>query len=465
MKLTFWGAARTITGSMHQLEADGKRYLLDCGMYQGHRKEAEERNRHFPFPAASIDAIILSHAHIDHSGNLPLLVKNGFNGPIYSTPATIDLQHAMLLDTAHIQEKDVEFLNKRHHRAGLPPVEPLYTTDDANRTLPLFQPVPYYAPKQLSPRLSYQSYDAGHILGSSTVLLRSTENAREVRLLFSGDLGRSRHARSCAIPTLRPAADYLILESTYGGRRHEELGSAKEKLADVVKRTAARGGKLIVPAFAVGRVQQLVVLLHELTNEGRVPNIPIFVDSPLAVNVTEVFRRHPECFDEETLKYLTDGGDPFGFKRLTYIREASESKKLNDLHMPCVIISPSGMCEAGRVLHHLRNNLGDPRCTILITGYQAENTLGRKLVDKWPEVKVFGEPMRVRAEVDSLQALSAHADHFELLAWMKPVAGSLKKVFLVHGEPEGAALLQKAIQEQYGVETVVPGWGETFELV
>jgi metallo-beta-lactamase family protein len=196
-----------------------------------------------------------------------------------------------------------------------------------------------------------------------------------------------------------------------------------------------------------------------------VPNIPIFVDSPLAVNVTEVFRRHPECFDEETLKYLTDGGDPFGFKRLTYIREASESKKLNDLHVPCVIISPSGMCEAGRVLHHLRNNLGDPRCTILITGYQAENTLGRKLVDKWPEVKVFGEPMRVRAEVDSLQALSAHADHFELLAWIKPVAGSLKKVFLVHGEPEGTAQLQKAVHEQYGVETVVPGWGEKFELV
>jgi metallo-beta-lactamase family protein len=464
MKLTFWGAARTVTGSMHQLEADGKRYLLDCGMYQGHRKEAEERNRHFPFTAASVDAVILSHAHIDHSGNLPLLVKNGFSGPIYSTPATIDLQHAMLLDTAHIQEKDVEFLNRRHRRAGLPPVEPLYTTDDANRTLPLFQPVPYYTAKQLSARLIYQSHDAGHILGSSTVLLRSTENAREVRLLFSGDLGRSRML-ILRDPDPPPAADYLILESTYGGRRHEELGSAKDKLADVVKRTAARGGKLIVPAFAVGRVQQLVVLLHELTNEGRVPNIPIFVDSPLAVNVTEVFRRHPECFDEETLEYLTDGGDPFGFKRLTYIREASESKKLNDLHVPCVIISPSGMCEAGRVLHHLRNNLGDPRCTILITGYQAENTLGRKLVDKWPEVKVFGEPMRVRTEVDSLQALSAHADHLELLAWMKPVAGSLKKVFLVHGEPEGTAQLQKAVQERYGIETVVPGWGEKFELV
>jgi metallo-beta-lactamase family protein len=463
MKLTFWGAAQTVTGSMHHIEADGKRYLLDCGMYQGHRKEAEERNRHFPFSAQSIDAAIVSHAHIDHTGNLPLLVKNGFTGPIYATPATVDLAHAMLLDTAHIQEKDAEFLNKRHHRVGQPAIEPLYTTEDAQRTLPLFQAVPYYAPKPLSERLSYECYDAGHILGSSTILLRFQENGRDVRFLFSGDLGRP------GLPIIRdpdppPASDYLLMESTYGGRSHEDLGSAKNKLADVVKRTAGRGGKVIVPAFAVGRCQQLVLLLHELTNEGRVPNIPIFVDSPLAVDVTKVFRGHPECFNEETRKYLTDGDDPFGFKRLTYIHEASESKKLNDLHGPCVIISPSGMCEGGRVLHHLRNNLENPRCTILITGYQAENTLGRKLVDKWPEVKVFGEPMRVRAEVDSLQALSAHADEGELLAWMQPLVGSLKKVFLVHGEPAGAAALQTAIQKQYAIETVVPAWGQSFEL-
>ncbi|HVP47381.1 MAG TPA: MBL fold metallo-hydrolase [Bryobacteraceae bacterium] len=462
MKLTFWGAAQTVTGSMHQLDADGRRYLLDCGMYQGHRKQAEERNRHFPFPVESVGGVILSHAHIDHSGNLPLLVKNGFSGPIYATPATIDLAHAMLLDTAHIQEKDVEFLNKRHHHSELP-VEPLFTTDDAQRTLPLFQPVPYYTPKALSACLSYENHDAGHILGSSTVLLRCTENGREVRLLFSGDVGRPK------LPIIRdpdppPAADYLILESTYGSRVHEEMGPVKDKLADIVRRTAARGGKLIVPAFAVGRVQQLVLLLHELSNEGRVPNIPMFVDSPLAMDVTKVFRDHPECFDEETLRYINDGDDPFGFKRLTFIRESSESKKLNGLHGPCVIISPSGMCEAGRILHHLRNNIEDGRNTILITGFQAENTLGRKLVEKWPEVKIFGEPMRVRAEVKSLQALSAHADQRELLAWMKPLAGSLKKVFLVHGEPEGAAALQKAIQNEYGVETVAPGWGAGFEL-
>jgi metallo-beta-lactamase family protein len=254
------------------------------------------------------------------------------------------------------------------------------------------------------------------------------------------------------------------MESTYGGRVHEEMGPVKDKLADIVKRTAGRGGKLIVPAFAVGRSQQLVLLLHELSNEGRVPNIPMFLDSPLAVDITKIFRDHPECFNEETLKYVNDGDDPFGFKRLTLVHEAAESKKLNDLRVPCVIISPSGMCEAGRILHHLRNNIEDPRNTILITGFQAENTLGRKLVEKWPEVKIFGEPMRVRAEVKSLQALSAHADQRELLAWMKPLAGTLKKIFLVHGETDGATALAAAIQKEYGIETVLPGWGEKIEL-
>jgi metallo-beta-lactamase family protein len=463
MKLTFWGAARTVTGSMHHLAADGKRYLLDCGMYQGHRKEAEQRNRHFPFASSLIDAVILSHAHIDHSGNLPLLVKNGFGGPIYATPATADLAKPMLLDTAHIQEKDVEFLNKRRQLRGEGEIEPLYTTENAEQTLPLLRPVPYYERQQLTPNLSYKTHDAGHILGSSTILLCSTDNGREVRLLFSGDVGRPR------LPIIRdpdppPEAEYLIMESTYGGRSHEEEGLVRDKLAEVVNRTASRGGKVIVPAFAVGRAQQLALLLKELSNENRVPNIPVFVDSPLAVAVTEVFRKHPECFNDETRKYMNNGDDPFGFKRLTYIQEASESKKLNDLKGPCIIISPSGMCEAGRILHHLRNNLDNPRTTVLITGYQAADTLGRKLLDAWPEVKVFGEPIRVRATIENLQALSAHADQNELLAWMKPLAGKLKRVFLVHGETEGAEALQKAIQQEYSVETVLPGWGEKFEL-
>lgn len=457
MKLTFWGAAETVTGSMHQAEIDGSRYLLDCGLYQGRRGEAEKRNRRFPFPADSVQAVILSHAHIDHSGNLPLLVKNGFSGPIYATPASIDLCDAMLRDTARIQEKDAEFINKRSRNRG-GPVSPLYTMADAERTLPLFRAGPYYTPVSLGANLTYQCYDAGHMLGSSCVVLHGT-----VRLIFSGDVGRP------GLPIIRdpdplPPADYLIMESTYGGRVHEPIASAAGKLAEIVNRTASRGGKIIVPAFAVGRVQQLVLLLHQLSNEQRIPAIPIFVDSPLAVDVTAVFRKHPESFDEEAKRYLENGGDAFGFKRLQYIRESSDSKALNRLQGPAVIISPSGMCEVGRVLHHLRNNIEDPRATVLITGYQAVNTLGRKLVEKAPEVRIFGEMMRVRAEIDSLDALSGHADQAELLAWMKPFAAHLKKVFLVHGEDEGPPALAKAIQEQYGVETIVPGWGRSFEL-
>lgn len=459
MKLTFWGAAGTVTGSMHLVEVNGKRILLDCGLYQGRRKEAEQRNRNLPFPGGSIDAVILSHAHIDHSGNLPLLVKRGFAGPIYTTPATIDLCDAMLRDTAHIQEKDAEFVNKRR-RPNHEVVEPLYTMEDAERTLPLFQPVPYYTPKSLGDGLSYECADAGHMLGSSMVVLHDGN----VRLAFSGDLGRP-NLPIIRDPDAPPAADYLILESTYGGRLHKDNTHVANKLSDVLRRTAARGGRIIVPAFAVGRTQQLVLLLHQLSNEGRAPNIPIFVDSPLAVNVTEVFRKHPECFDIETRKYLSDGQDPFGFRRLQYIRDAADSKKLNDLHGPFMVISASGMAEQGRILHHLRNNIEDPRNTVLITGFQAENTLGRKLVEKQREVNIFGEPMRVRAEISSLDELSGHADQSELLAWLKPAAPHLKRVFLVHGEPAQQQELAKLIHTRYGLDVAVPAPGQSFQLM
>ena len=469
MKLTFWGAAGQVTGSMHLVETAEKRLLLDCGMNQGPRKVADAKNRNIPFPGSSIDAVVLSHAHIDHSGNLPSLVKHGFAGPIYSTPASVDLCNWMLRDTAHIQEHDAEFLNKRReHRKqqGLDdgPIVPLYDTADAERTLPLFRQVAYHQRQEIAPGLHYTPYDAGHILGSSSLILEDTSGAAPLRLAFSGDVGRP------GLPIIRdpetlPPADYLILESTYGGRLHKSSSHVVNKLADVVNRASHRGGRIIVPAFAVGRVQQLVLLLHQLANEKRIPNIPIFVDSPLALNVTDVHRAHPECFDEETAHYLTNHEDPFGFRRLTYVREASESKKLNDLHGPFVVISASGMCEAGRILHHLRNNIEDPRNTVLITGFQAQGTLGRKLVEKWPEVKIFGEPMRVRAEISSLDELSAHADQQELLEWVKPLAPTLRKVFLVHGEPAQADTLAGLLHSQYGLDVVIPHPGQSFELL
>ncbi len=472
MKLTFWGAAQVVTGSMHQLTVGEGCYLLDCGEFQGRRKEAAERNRNFPFPCKDVAAVMLSHAHIDHSGNLPLLVKNGFHGPIYTSPATADLCRPMLEDSASLQEHDAAFINKRNLRRkslGVPgisgngPVEPLYTTADAEATFPLFRPVAMHTPTQVGAGVVYQSFEAGHIFGSTTMRLELESGGQKVRLGFTGDLGRP------GLPIIRdpepmPPVDYLIMESTYGNRVHEPIQSVAAKLAEIVKKTCTRGGKMIVPAFAVGRTQQLVLILHELIQANSIPKFPIFVDSPLAVNVTEVFRKHPELYDEETAAFLAGGGDPFGFHLLTYVRDVNQSKALNDLHGPFMVISASGMCEGGRVLHHLRNNIGDPRNTILLTGYQAEYTLGRKIEEQREEVPIFGEMMPLRAEVETLDALSGHADREEMLAWMKPIASGLKKVFLVHGEPEQQTAFVKAIRERYGLDVVAPQRGQSFDL-
>ncbi len=446
-----------VTGSLHQLEVGGKQFLLDCGMFQGRRKETEQKNRTFSFDPKTIDAVVLSHAHIDHSGRLPLLVREGFRSPIHTTPATIDLCQSMLRDTAHIAESDAVFVNRHHPDEE--PVEPLYTMADADATMPLFRPVPYHEKTNLGGGLSMESYDAGHILGSASIVLTDGKT----RLAFSGDVGRP------GLPIIRdpealPPVDYLIMESTYGGRKHPQQGEALARLEKVVNETIGRGGRLIVPAFAVGRTQQLVLLLHQLINEKRIPSVPMFVDSPLAVNVTDAFRAHPECFDEETVRYLREGEDPFGFERLTYIRDANESKKLNDLRGPFIVISPSGMCEAGRVLHHLRHNVSDSRNTILITGYQAENTLGRKLKEGMKSVRIFGLPVQVRAQVECLDELSGHADSGELLQWMKPMAATLRRVFLVHGEAEQAAALAKEIQAEYRIETVIAAPERQFDL-
>ena len=469
MKLTFWGAAQTVTGSMHELTHRGERFLLDCGLYQGRRKEAFAKNSTFPFAAEQVKSVLLSHAHTDHAGNIPTLVKNGFRGPIWANAATADLCGSMLRDSANIQEKDAEFLARRNAKRrrlelegeDLEIVQPLYGMKDAEQALEQFRVIASsHAVHEVAEGLLCQRFDAGHMLGSTAMVMEGDG----CRLAFSGDVGR------VGLPIIRdpeslPAVDYLIMESTYGNRLHAQSEAVEDKLAAVIKRTVERGGKIIVPAFAVGRTQQVVLMLHGLMKQGRLPSIPIFVDSPLAVNVTEVFRRHPECFDEHILEYLKAGEDPFGFSRLKYVRDVADSKALNDLRGPMVIISSSGMCEAGRILHHLRNNIGDPRNTVLITGYQAEHTLGRRIVEKAPEVNIFGEPYRLRAEVVSLTELSGHADQLELLAWMKPMVGKLKRVFLVHGELLPATTLAKLIEEEYHLPVTVAARGESFDLI
>lgn len=464
MQITFRGACRTVTGSSHEIQHAGKRILLDCGLFQGRRSEANEKNRWFGHSAKEVDAVVLSHAHIDHSGKLPKLVQQGFRGPIYTTPATVDLCKAMLADSAFIQEKDAEFLNRRTSRKRrLQPdcpdceVEPLYTMVDATATFPLFRSTGLNQRTDVVGDLKYTAYEAGHMLGSSFVLVEGGST----RLLFSGDIGR-KNLPIIRDPAPPPPAEYLIMESTYGDRLHQPMEHAQFKLAEIINRTAQRGGKIIAPAFAVGRTQQLVMMINQLMRERKIPELPIFVDSPLAVNVTDVFRAHTECYDAETAKFMEDHDDPFGFHRLRYIRDVEESKALNSLRMPCLILSASGMAEAGRVVHHLSNSVGDPRNTVLITGFQAANSLGRKLLDGQKEVNILGEPHRVRAEVYKLNELSGHADQRELLEWMEPIAKGLKHVFLVHGEPLQQETLATMIRSMYNVPVTIPETGDVF---
>jgi metallo-beta-lactamase family protein len=466
LKIHFLGAAQTVTGSQHLISVNESRILLECGLFQGKRREAFERNRNLPFDAASIDVLVLSHAHIDHSGNIPNLVRNGFRGTIYSTFATRDLCSAMLRDSAHIHEQDVAYVNKKRARKGQPPVEPIYTTDDAIASLEHFISVGYNRPVPIAPGVRCTFLDAGHILGSALVFLEIEEPGHEqTRVLFSGDLGRD-DMPILRDPTPAPEADILIIESTYGDRLHKLHEEAEQKLLRLIGETCSDGGKVVIPSFAVGRTQELVYSLHRLVLANTLPDIPIFVDSPLAVNVTEVFRLHPECYDEDVRDFMNHShhSDPFGFERLRYIRSVEASKALNDLQGPTVIISASGMCEAGRVQHHLKHTITDPSNAVLIVSWQAPYTLGRRLVEQQPVVKIFGEEFPLRARVETINGYSAHADRNGLLNWAGPIARDLRHAFVVHGDPAPAAALADGLRQLGALNVAVPEQGDVFQV-
>jgi metallo-beta-lactamase family protein len=448
---------------MTLLQLNGKRVLLEAGLYQGRRKEAFERNRQLPFKPSRIDRIIMSHAHIDHSGNLPTLVRQGFRGKVFATPATCDLLEVLLRDSAHIQEKDVEYVNKKRRSQGKRLFEPLYRLEDAERSLELLSPVPYGETFSVCKGMRGTFCDAGHILGSASLLLEIEEAGRAFSLGFTGDLGRK------GLPILRdpsplPSVNWLITESTYGNRLHPPPEDLPEMLAKLVETAVARGGTVIIPAFSVGRTQNLVYTFHTLFASGRLAPIPIFVDSPLSTNATEVFHKHRECFDQETLDLLNHGEDPFGLGQVTYIRDLEESKALNQRRDPCVILSASGMCEAGRILHHLKHRITDERNLILIVGFQADHTLGKRLVLRVPHVKILGEEYPLRAQVAVLNGYSAHADRNELIDYARGCAANARGIFLIHGSEDQCLALQQHLEARGLPAVHVPHYQESFNL-
>jgi len=455
MQLTSYGAALEVTGSQHLLEVNGKKILLDCGLFQGHRKEAYDKNSWFGFDPVEIDAVILSHAHMDHAGNLPTLVRKGFKGVIYCTEATQNLCEVMLLDSAYIQESDAEYMARKHSDTALVPLEPLYTIEDAELSLKSFKGIPFDKTFELYEGVKVTFREAGHVLGAAIVAMdiHDNEDGKDKKFVFSGDLGRYR------LPIIKDPyqikkADYLLCESTYGNRTHDPIDEGVPALARVINRTIKRGGKIIIPAFALERSQELIYSLHILANEKKIPNnLPIFLDSPLANAITDIFRRHMELFDEE-IKTVFKNVNPFAMRQLKQVANVEDSKKINNFIGPCIIISASGMCEAGRIRHHLKNHIEDPKNTIVIVGYMAENTLGRKLVDNVPVVKIFDKMYKLKAEVVVLEAFSAHADMNDLDGYIKPIKG-LKKVMLVHGEKDQSRPFAERIEKFTKAKTTV----------
>ncbi|WP_266369085.1 MBL fold metallo-hydrolase RNA specificity domain-containing protein [Tellurirhabdus rosea] len=465
MTLKFYGAARTVTGSKHLLTTGrGTRILLDCGLFQG--INTDELNQNFGFDPAEIDVVILSHAHIDHAGLLPRLVRMGYTGPIYCTPATADLCRIMLLDSAHIQEKDLQRINERRQRKGRQPLETLYETEDVERTLDLLHPVPYHQPYDLNGgEVTFLFTDTAHILGSAAVSLTIREKNEEKRLFFSGDIGRP-NDKILRMPEAFPQADYLICESTYGDKLHEPEPDMKAHLLRIVRETCVeRRGKLIIPAFAVDRTQELVYALDQLESADLLPRIDVFIDSPLSVKATGVMKRHEECFNPDILEYIKKDGDAFAFPNLHYVSDVDESKAINERPGPCIIISASGMAEAGRIKHHIKNNIEDSRNTILLVGYCSPNSLGGQLKNGAKEVRIFGETYAVRAEVEVMDSFSAHADYAEMLRYLScQDPAEVKHVFLVHGEIDRQLIFQHHLEKAGFRHVSIPTPYETVQL-
>lgn len=465
INLTFYGAAQTTTGSMHLVEANGLRILLDCGLFQGNRKEAFEKNRQMPVDPATVDAVVLSHAHIDHSGNLPTLSRHGFRGKVYCTPPTRDLCDIMLRDSAYLQQRDLEIVNRKRAQQGKNLFEPLYQPEDVDRILSRFETEPLKREADLGNGVSLVFHNAGHILGSALVQLDVRQRSGQARrLLFSGDLGQPDQ------PILRDydypqGADVLLIESTYADRDHPSADDVTGRLKAFIDDVHQQKSKLVIPAFSVGRTQAILYYLNRLVEEGRTPPTPVYVDSPLSLKATQVYEKHRECYDEEASDLLRKGDDPMKFPGLRFVETPDQSKALNDLPGPMVIIAASGMCEGGRVLHHLQRTVGDPRNIILIVGFQAENTLGRRIVDRISPLRILGDEFELRARVHTINALSAHADRTALMRWFDGVKGKLSRVFAVHGEADKVNAMTELVK-QHGVANVVaPVPGQKFDDV
>jgi len=465
VKITFLGGAGCVTGSCHLVEAAGKRIMLDCGFSQGRREESERLNRTHPVPPESVDAVVLSHAHIDHSGKLPGLVGAGFKGPVYSTSATRDLASIMLPDSAHIQIADAEYMNKARKARGQAPITPVYGLEEVMATLERFVSVPYGMSLQLFPGITLRMLEAGHILGSAQIELTLREGDRERVLLYSGDIGRPGRP-ILKDPDLSARPDFLVMESTYGGRDHEPVQESLERLERVIRETVRAGGKVVVPAFSVGRTQEVLYFLRQLDVAGDLPNIRVYVDSPLSFDATGVYKLHPECFDEEALSLIQSGSSPFTFEKLKFIQGVQESKALNGSKESMIIISASGMCENGRIRHHLKNTISDPRNTVLIVGFMAAETLGRKIAERLDTVNIFGEPHKLRARVEEIHGMSAHADSGQLMHFAGTAAAHADAIALVHGEKSQSESLAERIRAESvpGRKVTIPAVGDSLEL-